>query len=377
MALAERKQNNGMIEVASSRQAQEVQAAMVIAQKFPRDVNRAFARVMEDCKRKTLAEKAVYRYPRGKDSNGDSQIVTGPSIRLAEAIAKAYGNLDFGIIELEKKSGIGGLPGESTLMSYCWDLETNTRSTKVFTVSHKRNTKKASYNLTDERDIYELTANNGARRLRACILSVIPSDIVDAAVEACRTTIKQGSGGPLIDRVRKMVIAFKDIGVSSEMLEKYLGHSIDLITEDDVVDLLSVFTSIKDGMADRKDFFEFTNVVENNTVPENEIKSIKPKNFAPQTPDEAQKINKELASKTQETDKVNSEVGSETFSRADLIKMLLGFQSKLKVSNKDFNDEIFNLTGKKNNELSTSEIKELCAIFEARFHKQKEGNKND
>ena len=47
---------NGMMQVAQSREAQSVQAAMVIAQKFPRDTTRAYSRIMEDCKRKTLAE---------------------------------------------------------------------------------------------------------------------------------------------------------------------------------------------------------------------------------------------------------------------------------------------------------------------------------
>ena len=48
-----------------SRQAQEVQAAMVIAKKFPRDVYAAFERIKKACERRLLAENAVYEYPRG------------------------------------------------------------------------------------------------------------------------------------------------------------------------------------------------------------------------------------------------------------------------------------------------------------------------
>jgi hypothetical protein len=174
---------------AVSRQAQEIQAAMVIAQKFPRNQSRAFTNIMEACKRKSLAERAVYSFPRGGKS------VTGPSVRLAETMARAWGNLDFGVIELEHQQG------ESTMMAYAWDLETNVRQTKVFTVKHIRDKKGGvSVKLEDQRDIYELTANQGARRMRACILGILPGDIVDAAVEQCDKTLA-GNEEPLIDRV--------------------------------------------------------------------------------------------------------------------------------------------------------------------------------
>ncbi|MDT1904179.1 hypothetical protein FPK34_26285, partial [Acinetobacter baumannii] len=72
--------------------------------------------------------------------------------------------------------------GESTVEAFAWDVETNTRQTKVFQVPHIRYTRNGSKKLTDPRDIYELVANNGARRLRACILGVIPGDVIDDAV---------------------------------------------------------------------------------------------------------------------------------------------------------------------------------------------------
>ena len=195
-------------EMVISRQAQEVQAAMVIAKKFPRDESVAWSRVMTACQRKSLAEQAMYEYPRGGTK------VTGPSIRLAEAMAQAWGNLDFGIVELEQKNG------ESQVMAYAWDLETNTRQTKIFSVPHIRGTKKGNIPLTDPRDIYEMVANQGARRLRACILGVIPGDVIDAAVDACQKTLAGGNKEPLIDRVRKGAKIFEDkFSVTIPMLE--------------------------------------------------------------------------------------------------------------------------------------------------------------
>lgn len=228
-----------------SRQAQEVQAAMVIAKKFPRDEVEAYNRILRSCQRKSLAEQSMYEYPRG------GQKVTGPSIRLAEALAQNWGNLDYGIIELEQKAG------ESSVMAYAWDLETNTRQTKIFTVKHERKANRQIKKLDDPRDIYELVANQGARRVRACILGVIPGDIVDSALEQCEKTLKSGNNEPLIDRVRKMVKAFEDnFSVSKAMIEKFLGCSSEAFSENDFIRLRKIYGSLKDGMAKREDYFD-------------------------------------------------------------------------------------------------------------------------
>src|SRR5262245_64071597 len=75
---------------AAMREAQEVRAAMQAAHDFPRVQSEAIARILAACKRRGLAEQALYAYPRGNTT------VTGPSIRLAEAIAQNWGNMAFG-----------------------------------------------------------------------------------------------------------------------------------------------------------------------------------------------------------------------------------------------------------------------------------------
>lgn len=232
-------------EMLVSRQAQEVQAAMVIAKKFPRNEAESFNRIMQACKRKTLAEQSMYEYPRGDTK------VTGPSIRLAEAMAQNWGNMDFGIIELEQKNG------ESQVMAYAWDLETNTRQTKIFSVPHVRATRKGNKALSDPRDIYELVANQGARRLRACILGVIPGDVIEAAIVQCNTTLLGQNKAPLADLVREAVALFsQDYGVTVVMLEKFIGCKSESFSMNDLVRLKKVYRALKDGMAKREDYFE-------------------------------------------------------------------------------------------------------------------------
>jgi hypothetical protein len=169
---------------------------------------------------------------------------------LAEVLAQNWGNLAFGITEVEQRDG------ESVVLAYCSDLETNVHQEKTFVVKHVRETKKGSYKLTDSRDVYELLANQGARRLRACILGIIPGDIVDAAVEQCEKTLAGKSSEPIGDRARKMVAAFSELGVTKEMLEARLQHSMDAVTEPEIVGLQKIFRSIKDQFTKREDWFE-------------------------------------------------------------------------------------------------------------------------
>lgn len=230
--------------MSQSREAQEVQAAVFMAKRFPRNENTALSRITQSCQRLGLASKAVYTYPRG------NQNVTGPSIRLAEAIAQAWGNIQCGVVELEQR------PGESTCMSYCWDIETNTRDCRVFTVPHIRQTRNGAQTLTDPRDIYELVANQGARRKRACILAVIPKDVVDYAVEVCQKTLSTAYKEPLIDRLRNMVNLFqKNYSVPLESIEKYMGYTLDAFTEMDGATLAGIYNALKDGTAKREDYF--------------------------------------------------------------------------------------------------------------------------
>lgn len=233
----------------SQRAIAEVQAALVIAKQFPRNPIDAYDRVMNACQRPGLAQSAVYSYARGGSS------ISGPSIRLAEMLAQNWGNIQYGIRELSSENG------ESTVEAFAWDVETNTRQTKVFQVPHIRYTKNGSKKLTDPRDIYELVANNGARRLRACILGVIPGDVVDAAVDQCEKTI-HASADTSPEGVQKLIAAFEQFGVTKDDIEGFIQRRVDAITPANVVSLRKIFTSLRDGMSSAKDWFKNAKTVD-------------------------------------------------------------------------------------------------------------------
>lgn len=220
----------------------EVQAAMMVARASPRDPIAALTRIKASCQRPKLAESAVYTYARGGTD------ISGPSIRLAEAIAQQWGNLQYGIRELEQKGG------ESTVQAYCWDVETNTRREMTFQVSHIRHTRKGQQRLEDPRDIYELVANQGARRLRACILAIVPADIVEEAVIECESTLK-ATADTSPEAMKRMLAAFSEYGVTQHQIEKRIQRDITAITPANVVALKKVYASIRDGMMNPADAF--------------------------------------------------------------------------------------------------------------------------
>ncbi len=233
-----------LAQASSSREMEEVKGQIFMAKQFPRNYIEAERRILDACKRPSLAATSMYSYPRGGTK------VTGPSIRLAEVLAQNWGNLSYGIKELEQRNG------ESVAMAYCWDLETNVRQEKVFTVKHSRKAGTKLTQLTDPRDIYERVASDGARRLRACILGVIPGDVVEMAVQECEKTLAGQNKGPLKDRITQALNLFKEkYKVTQEMVEKKFGYNIGAFTEIDVIELGKIFNSIKDGMSKVEDWF--------------------------------------------------------------------------------------------------------------------------
>lgn len=236
--------NEGSVAIESSRAVAEAQGKLLIAKRFPRDQVEAYRNAMNACKRPSLAEKALYSYPRA------GQTISGPSIRLAEELARCWGNIDFGIKELSQKDG------ESEMQAYCWDTETNTISSQTFVVKHIRDTKNGQKHLTDQRDIYENNANMAGRRLRSRILAVLPPDLVEDAIKECRKTLAGKNDQPIEDRIKKMVMLFQKFGVKPETIEKRLGRPIDTMTADDLSDYVGIYNSLKDGNSGVSDWFD-------------------------------------------------------------------------------------------------------------------------
>ena len=228
---------------ASTHELAEMQAQIFLAKQFPRDQRQAAENILTACQRPGLANVAVYTYARGGTN------ISGPSIRLAEEIARNWGNLECGWNELEREYD------KSKVRAFAWDKETNVLKTLYFYVPHYRTTKSGKYRITDERDLYELLANQAARRMRNCILALIPGDVIDAAVEQCqKTMVTHVDISPA--SIKKLVDAFALFGVTKAQIEKRIQRRLESITPAQFVRMREIYTSLNDGMSAPEDWFE-------------------------------------------------------------------------------------------------------------------------
>jgi len=227
----------------ASRQFAEVKGMIQLARDFPRDETLAFKHMQRVCRRKRFADDALYAFKRG------DKIVSGPSIRLIEALVQGYRNIDYGFRIMEVRDD------RSLVEAFAWDTENNIKARREFWVMHVRETKNGNYPITSPRDIYELCANMAQRRTRACIEEMLPVDLIEEAKETIKQTIKGGDGKPFEDRVRSLILLFDEVGVSLDMLEEFLGHSIKALVIEEFPRLRTIYNSIKNGVAGREQFF--------------------------------------------------------------------------------------------------------------------------
>lgn len=237
--------NAGAVTIEAQRAITEAQSKIQLAKMFPRNETDAFNKLLFSCSHPGFAEEAFYSLPRG------NQNISGPSIRLAEEIARLYGNFTYGHRELSRSNG------KSEVEVFAWDVENNNYTSRQITVVHVQDTKSGSYALRSQADIDTRIANIASKQLRGRILSLIPKWMLSEAVAKCRETLAGGQDTAQREaRVEALVARFASKGVNKAALEKYLGHPLKLITNDEMADLFGVYTAIKEGSAINEFFID-------------------------------------------------------------------------------------------------------------------------
>lgn len=222
-------------QVEQARAIAEVRAAVMIAMDRPRDRTSAIAEMREVCMIPGLAERAFFRVKRGKEH------VNGESIHLARELARCWGNIDYGVKELARDD----IRGQSELLAFAWDLQTNARSEITFIIPHMRGSGDNRYRLIGTQEVYENNASFAGRRLREAIFSVLPVWFKAEAAEICHKTLETGGGKPLVQRIADLRTAFEAMGVTSTQLERKRGRQVDQFTPEDIAGLRVIYGSLK------------------------------------------------------------------------------------------------------------------------------------
>jgi hypothetical protein len=252
----------GAVSIEERRAVEEIRAKILIAKSCPRRAVEYMEAIRDACSRPALAAKAIFSYPKG------GATVIGPSIRLAEELARTLGNIEYGIRELSQDNG------RSEMQAFCWDLERNVISTHTFIVKHEIGTKQGPKKLTDTRDVYEIGANMAARRMRARILAIIPPDIVEYALNECRRTLAGEVRINFAEHLQAVIDAFRSLGVSRQHIEARCKKKIEALLPEEIVELRGIYNSIKDGTSKTVDYFSDTSSNSLATL-NNEIENLK------------------------------------------------------------------------------------------------------
>lgn len=231
----------------SSAAIAEIQAAVMLARQFPRDVSAARDEVLAMCRILEIAEKATYRYSRGK-----SEII-GPSTWLMRSIAQCWGNLRFGYEVVSEDDDSIHIKG------FAWDLQRNTRAEYEDTVKKvvQRVNDRAGvteYRRANEREIREVEAKSGAILTRNALIHVIPRWLTDEAKNVALATVEADTAKNRGAVAKAVEGGFAKIGITRPMLEEYLGHPLSKATDDEVTELRQVFTSIREGVTTWLDY---------------------------------------------------------------------------------------------------------------------------
>lgn len=225
--------------VEQSRAVAGVQAQVLVAWQRPRDVQQARARMLEACSHLELADDAFYCYPRGGET------VVGMTVVAAVELATCWGNMDYGLTEMRRDDKYG----QSEMLAFAWDLETNVRHAHTFIVQHVRSTKTGSYKLTDPRDVYELNTNDGSRRMRESIFKTLPRWYRTEAEKALRDTLWKAIGAPSLEEAREKVLQTyrAEFGIKRDQLEHKLRKKADRWKAAELIELRVLGRSISRG----------------------------------------------------------------------------------------------------------------------------------
>lgn len=234
--------NVGSVAIEQERAIAEARGQMQLAKMFPRDLTKAHGELMAACKSKTFAAAAFYSVPRAGGS------VSGPSIRLAEEIARVVGNFQYGHRELSRDDH------KSEVEVFAWDVENNNRSTRQLTVMHVIDTKHGPKACRDQKEIDDKISNVASKQVRGRILALVPKWLLEDAILECRRTLTGNNDEPLEVRIRRMTQAFAKFGVTVEHLETYIGKKVGELLADELIDLQGVYNALKEG-ARASDYF--------------------------------------------------------------------------------------------------------------------------
>jgi hypothetical protein len=220
----------------------ELDTQISTAKAYPRDAQRAisYATTLATMDEAT-AQSCFYCLPR-KDKQGNKVEIRGGSIRLAEIVANAWGNIHAATRIIENDGR------HITAEGVAWDLETNVKMSMQNKVSIRFGEKDGKGGYTAGADMQTVLSNAAsAKALRNAIFKVIPKALVDIVLEKAMN-FSIGDQKTVNAKVKDVLDKLNKMGVTTETILEYYGHeAMHQITAEEYRSLIGVGTAIKEG----------------------------------------------------------------------------------------------------------------------------------
>lgn len=242
--------NNEIIEIKKVDSLQAINRAEIdiqisTAKQYPRDINRVLNTIATLATMdKETAEDCFYVLRR-KGSNGQDSVIEGLSVRMAEIIASAWGNLR---VQTRIIANDGRM---ITAQSMCHDLESNLAVSKE--VSRRITNKNGQ---TYSEDMQIVTGNAASSiAFRNAVLAVIPKAVTKRIIQ----DVKQVALGQAIDLEtsrQNMVQYYAKLGVTPQQILSYCGvRGMEEIDKQMVFELRATANAIREGTTTVKETF--------------------------------------------------------------------------------------------------------------------------
>lgn len=215
----------------------EIDIQISTAKQYPRDLQQVLNKIATYATMdKETAEDCFYVLRR-EGANGQSSVIEGLSVRMAEIIASSWGNL-------RVQSRIIGNDGKMiTAQAICHDLETNLAVSKEV---KRRITNK--YGKTYSEDMQVVTGNAASSiAFRNAVLAVIPKAVTKRIINEVKK-VALGQSIDLETTRQRMIDYYAKIGVSQQQIFEYLEiKSLAEIDKEKVFELRALANAIKEG----------------------------------------------------------------------------------------------------------------------------------
>lgn len=209
-----------------------VQAQVSTARQYPRSITTFIRRATEMATlTPEIAASCVYALPRG------GKAIEGPSARLAEIVAHAWGNLRIQAGATDHDAKYITARGEA------WDVESNV----AIAFEVRRRITKANGQTYDD-DMITVTGNAAASiALRNAVFKTVPSSFWKPIYQKCRQVIA-GDAKTFAVRRDDMLKAFLVVGVTTERLCASLSlKGVQDISLDHMATLVGILNALKEG----------------------------------------------------------------------------------------------------------------------------------